>query len=34
VPGSLFSALGAVLVAILGVFSFRERRAGEEGRGE
>lgn len=30
VSGSLFSALGAVLVTLLGLFSFRERRAGEE----
>lgn len=33
VSGSIFSALGAVLVTLLGIFSFRERRAGE-GRDE
>jgi formate dehydrogenase iron-sulfur subunit len=29
VPGSLFSALGALLVAVIGIFNFRERRSGE-----
>lgn len=29
VPASMFSALGALLVALIGVFSFRERRSGE-----
>lgn len=31
VPGSLFSALGAFLVGLIGIVGFRRRRAGEDG---
>ena len=29
VPGSIFTVLGALLVGLIGIFNFRDRRAGE-----
>jgi formate dehydrogenase iron-sulfur subunit len=34
IPGSIYSAVGAVLVALAGIFSFRSRGAGEQVEGQ